>query len=322
MISIFRKNDVVNIFLLLPYAILLRLYSLLYPSAYAIAESDTNLMRFVFNLIPHPIVQSTIAIVLIFAQAIIINLLANDHRLHRTPSALGGMFYILLVSCIPEFQGLSPALFGMTFILIAIFNVFRTYKMSAAASSIFNAALSVSAATLIYPPYSLAAIALFIGLAMMRNFSLKERLQFMVGFGVLLWICGVLLYYFDLLSIKELNLIGFLSVLDRISFTDTKSLWTLGSLAFLISISLVNYYNFMKKKGIDIRKKLDFFYWLMLSSLLSLIFFIGIDYQHYYFIAASLSLFLSMAVILIPNKALAEILYLIVLAGIFTYQFG
>lgn len=312
----------INIFLLLPYTILLRLYSLMHPTAYELTTTDTIASKSVFSFISDPLIQSIIAVVLIFIQAITINLLANNHRLHRTPSALSGMFYILLVSCIPEFQVLSPALIGITFVLIGILYVFKTYKMAKATACIFNAALCVSVATLFYPPYIFSALALFIGLTMMRNFKAKERLQFVVGFIVLVWIMASFLFYFDLLDWNVIHHFGFLSILDNLSWVDNKTLYTLGGVVFLILVALGNYYNFLKKKGIDIRKKLDFFYWLMLASFLSIFLFNGIDYHHYYFLGVSLSLFISMGVLLIKNKALAELLYLIVLFGVFSYQFG
>ncbi len=322
MISVFRKNDVVNIFLLLPYAILLRLFSLIYPNAYVPTSLDTVVSDWIFSVISAPLAQSVAAILLVFAQAIIINVLANNHRLHRQPTALGGMFYILLASCIPEFQQLTPALIGMTFILIATLNIFRTYNLSHAVSNIFNAALATSAAAIIYMPYVFAIIAIFIGLAMIRNFRMTERLQFLIGYSVLIWIVGSLLFFFDLLSWNFGYHIKFPGIIKVYSFSSLTSLWNLGILGLLILLALFNYYNFMKKKGIDIRKKIDFFYWLMLCSLLSIFMFEDLGYQHYYFVLTSLAVFFSMTILLIRNAALAELLHIFMLIGIFYYQFS
>lgn len=322
MISVFRKNDVANIFLLLPYTILLRVYSLMHPTVYQLNELDAAWIANFYQLIPSPIFQSIIAILLVFSQAVIINLLGNTHHIFRTPSALGGMLYILLVSAIPELQVLSPALIGVTFLLAAIYNVFTTYKQTIAASSIFNAALSSAIAAIIYPPYFIAMFTMFIGLTMMRNFKAVERLQFIVGYGVLLWIVGVSLFYFDLLNFSMFHEVLPLGALSEMNYTDTKTLWILGVTSFLILLSLGNYYSYVKKKGIDVRKKIGFFYWLLASSLVALLFFRFIDYQHFYFLALSLALFVSMAILLIKNIALAELLHLILLGGVFYHQFG
>ncbi len=322
MINVFRKNDLANIILLLPYTIVLRIHSILHPVAYTAKDVDSILIKWFFDTVSAPLTQSIIAIVLIFGQAILINSLGNGHRLYRTPNALAGMFYILLVSSIPDLQILSPALIGITFILIAVFYIFKTYKMTVAATSIFNAALASAIAAIIYPPYFIAIVAIFMGLTMMRNFKLIERIQFMVGYGVLLWIFGVLLFYYDLLSAQTFSFLSFPGAMIEITWLDQKTLWTLGSVLFLVFLSLVNYYNFVKKKGIDVRKKISFFYWLLACSLIALIFFQGLSYQHFFFVATSFAVFLAMTTLLIRNRLLSELLHLFLLVGVFYLQFG
>ena len=322
MISVFRNNDIINFFLLFPYAIILRLHSLIHPEAYVLQDVDTSLMTGFFNWVQNPLIQSIIAILLVFAQGVMINLIANNHRLHRLPSALAGMVYILLASTLPEFQTLTPALIGMTFVLYAIMNVFRTYNQSLAAESIFNATLSAAVASICYVPYISVIIALFIGLTMMRNFRSKEKLQFIIGYGVTFWIIGSFLYYSDLLRF---------SFLDQINFPGSFSSMITPSMANYINwaivivfllIALFNYYNFMKKKGIEIRKKIDFFYWLMLSGLIALLLFRGEGYQLYFFLITPLALFLSMGILMIRNRALAELFHIFALVGIFYLHFS
>ncbi len=323
MINIFKKNDVVNIFLLLPYTIILRLYSLIHPTAYQVTELDPIWLGWFFDLVNSPIIQSVIAILLIFAQAVVINLLGNRHHIFRMPSALGGMFYIIMISAIPELQVLSPALIGVSFLLASIYNVFNTYKQTIAASSIFNAALFSAIAAIIYPPFVIAMISIFIGLSMMRNFKAVERIQFVIGFGVMIWIVGVLFFYYDLFDSSTFfdNIVP-LGLISEIDFKDSKTLWVAGVSSFLILLSFGNYYSYVKKKGIDVRKKIGFFYWLLVSALLALLIFKFIDYQHFYYLALSLALFVSMAVLLIKNTALSELIHLFLLGGIYYYQFG
>ena len=301
---------------------MLRIYSILHPVAYTVKDVDSVLVKWFFTTLSDPLTQSIIAILLVFGQAILINSLGNGHRLYRTPNALAGMFYILLVSSLTDLQILSPALVGLTFILIAIFYIFKTYKMTVAAASIFNAALASAFAAIIYPPYFIAILAIFMGLTMMRNFKLIERIQFMVGYGVLLWIFGVLLFYYDLLSVQTFAFLSFPGVLNQISWLEPKTLWTLGSVLFLVFLSLLNYYNFVKKKGIDVRKKIGFFYWFLACSLIALVFFQGLGYQHFFFVATSFAVFLAMTTLLIKNRLLSELLHLFLLVGVFYLQFG
>lgn len=322
MISIFKKNDVINVLLLLPYAILLRIKSFLHPVAYEVKETDSPITAFIYSYLDTPIVQSVIALLLVYAHAVVLNILVNNNRLNKLPTALAGMVYILLVSSIKEFQMLSPALIGMTFILIACYNIFNTYKKTQAATNIFNATLATSLASLIYPPYLFTIFAFFIGLATLRNFNYKERIQFLLGSLALYWIVGAFMYFLGQLDWSFFNSIQIPGALSDISFTDTRVYWTLGIGLVLVLFALFNYYQYMKKKGIEIRKKIDFFYWLLLSSFLSLFFFIGLDVYQYIFICFSIAIFLSMTLDQIRKTALAEVIHLCLLMLVFYLHFA
>lgn len=321
MISIFKKNDVLNIILLLPYAVLLRLHSIIYPKTYTITEADSYLSAWLLSLIEQPLIQGTIAIVLVFGQAIAINVLINNHRLYRAPSALAGMIYILLVSCIPQLQYLSPALIGATFIIISIYHVFSTYKLNAATLHIFNAALTSCLAAFIYPPYFIFIIGIFIGFATMRNFKFLERLQFLIGYITVVWILSAFFFFIGKLDNHLYNFIGFPGAIFDFSLLLSQENLILSGYIFLTLLVLVSYYNYVKKKGIDVRKKIAFFYWMMVCSLLPIFFFYGIGFHHFIFLAIPLSFFLSMSLLLIKNTFLVEVFHLCVIAGLMYYQF-
>ena len=321
MVSVFRKNDVINFFLLLPYTIVLRAYSLIYPSAYQIEQSDTVLAKGLFTLFDNPFLQGLIGIILVFIQALIINVLANKYRLHRRPTALAGMVYVILVSFLPSFQILTPSLIASTFILFATYSVFSTYKLNNAVKNILNSSLACAIATLIYAPFVITILPLFVGLAMLRNFRMQERLQFLVGFLTMFWVAAAFLFFFDLLDwniITQLQLPGVVSNFRQLSMEE---IWPLSIFVLMVLLSLLNYYNYKKKKVIEIRKKIDFFYWLLLSAIIPLLFFPVITQQYYLFTSLSFSIFLSMSILLIKNKTLAEMIHLVAISGIFYYQY-
>gem|GEM_PF-1266047 len=321
MISIFKKNDVLNIILLLPYAILIRLKSLIQPQAYTVTEADSILSSWLFSIVSSPLLQSIIAILLVFAQAIAINVLINNNRLYRSPNTLAGMIYILLVSCVPQLQYLSPALIGATFVIIATFYVFNTYKLNAATLNIFNAALTSCLAAFIYPPYALVIIAIFIGLATLRNFSLLERLQFLIGYVAVVWIFGSLYFYLDKLGADVFGYFDFPGVISNITYSlSPENIITLAYL-LLVVISLVNYYNFVKKKGIDVRKKIAFYYWLMVCAFISIFSYAGVEYQHFIYLAIPLSFFLSMSLLIVRQTFLVEVVHFCLIVGLLYYQF-
>ncbi len=320
MIVIFKKNDLLNLLFLLPYTIVLRLYSLMQPTAYTVKEADSFIVKTLFaGLLSTPIVQAVVAIVLVYIQAVMVNQLTLNHRVYRRPSSLAGMTYVLLISSTKDFHLLTPALIAMTFVIITIYSVFGTYKKIHAVSAITNAALGAAMATLIYPPFVILIVALIIGLSIFRNFGLREKLQIIVTYLVCFWIIGVFLYFFNRLDWGFLTNIGFVGTAKEMFFGDNTKTITLVLVGVLLVFTLINNYNFKKKKEIEVRKKIDFLYWMMLSGLVPLLFFKDIDAQHFVFLMMPLSVFVGMSWMMIKSGILAEMLHLSCIALIY-YQ--
>jgi len=322
-ISVFKKNDLVNFILLLPYAIVLRLYSFLEPNAYVPGDQDSFLSSWLLgDVVSSPLAQAIVAILLLYGQAILINMLTTEHRIYRIPSALSGMVYILIMSSVPVFQQLTPALIGMSFVILSTFSVFNTYKKQSAKTAIFNAALSAAFAVLIYPPYALLVISFMMGLAALISFDWKSKLQFIFGFGVVFWVIGGFLYFFDVLDWSFFDQIGFVgSVGELLSSSFYEKAMLTGSLV-LVVLALANYYNYRKKKGIEIRKKIDYFYWMLLTGFLSLFLFRSLELQHFLFLSLGLSIFIGLTFADLKNAFLGELAHILLIAGVFFLQFG
>jgi len=317
-ITIFKKNDLLNVLLLLPYVIILRLYSLQHPQSYVVQESDSFLSNYIFSsLIPSPLTQAIIAIILVYLHAILINTIVNKHRIYQRPSSLAGMTYILLLGCLPEFQQLTPALIGMTFLILTVFSVFNTYKQANAVMAITNSALNAAIASLLYPPYSIIIIALVVGLGMLRSFGFKEKLQFLTSWLVVFWIFGSLLFFLGLLDWGFWNQIGLVGSMSELSSLDNRSYFLLGGIGLLVFIVVSNYYNYRKKKEIEIRKKIDFFYWMLLMGFFSLLLFKNLTTQHLVFLCLPIAVFISMSWLILKQTAYAEILHFSLLGLIF-----
>lgn len=240
-----------------------------------------------------------------------INQIVNKHRIYRRPSALAGMTYILIVSCFKEIQVLTPALIAMTFLILTTFSIFNTYKQANAVRSIANSAFNAALATVIYPPYSLMIIALMLGLGMLRSFDFREKLQFIISWLVGFWILGSFLFFFDLLDWSFWNHMGLIGSLTEIFHNDLRTYISLGGIALLLFIVLFNYYNYKKKKEIEIRKKIDFFYWMLLLGFVSLLLYKNLDTQHLIFISMPIAVFLSMSWMMIKQSIWAELIHLV-----------
>ena len=323
MIQLFKKNDFSHIVILLPYTVLLRLHSLLYPQSFTADTQDGILNTWIFNdLLDIPLAQSAVGIVLVYVQALMINVVVNQNRILRTPSALPGLVYVLLMSAVTDFQGLNPLILAVTFVLMASFSALSVYKKTNVPGKIFNSSFLIGFASVIYMPFLVLFIANFIGILSLRNFSLRERLQYLVGLVVVYWIMGSFLYYFDQYGYLTFDTFGWLGSIHLFQTSTVTELIFLIVLGLLVVVSVVNYYNFLKKKGIDVRKKVVYFYWFGFCLILTFLIFQGLDRFHFAIFCVPISAFFGMLLLDMKNASLAELLHLLLVIGILYGQFG
>lgn len=319
MISIFKKNDVINYFLLLPYIVLIRVHSVLYPVEYQVKVGDSFFAKWIFNFIENQaMMQSLTAIVLIYIQAALINILCINNRLHALPSALSGMIYALFASVHPDMLSLSPCLIGVTFLVLATFSVFEVYKKVEASAHIFNAAISLALAGIMYYPFVIATVPVLIGLGMLRNFNFRERMQFIFAILSIIWITWTFLFVFTEMNFSIKGVFGFVNHFSNSSET----LIIFGVVLVILILCISNYYNLLKKKVIESRKKIDYLFLLAFISIGSYFIFQGLGADHFIFLAYPLAILFSMVVLLSRNVAVLEMVHFFVLIAIFFTHFG
>lgn len=323
MIQLFKKNDFSHIVILFPYTVLLRLHSLLYPERYTADIQDGIFNSWIFNeLLVVPLAQSIVGIVLIYAQSLMINIVVNQNRILKSPSALPGLVYVLLMSAITDFQGLNPLIVAVTFVVMASFNVLSVYKKTNVPGKIFNSSFLIGFASVVYMPFLILFITNFIGILSLRNFNLRERIQYVVGLLVVYWLMGSFLYYFDQFGYLNLNTFSWLGSIHLFQASSVSELVFLLVLGLLSVVSAANYFNFLKKKGIDVRKKVVYFYWFAVCLILTFFLFHGLGNFHFAIFCVPLSVFLGMLFLDMKNSSLAELLHLLLLIGILYGHFG
>lgn len=97
MIELFRKNLAINSLLLLPYAILLRIHSLLYPVS-TVDIGSNGIQESILTFFSGPLSQNIAATLLVFLQAVFINRLAIVNRLSSEITLLPGLVYIIIAT--------------------------------------------------------------------------------------------------------------------------------------------------------------------------------------------------------------------------------
>lgn len=322
MIELFKNNQFFITLLMIPYTFLIRINSWINPKAYAVQEYDTPFAAYIFNeVIPSPIWQSLLACFLVFLTANFLNRLVIQNRMSKAQTLLPGLFYILITAGMPSGMILSPAMISVCFIVLSLLNLFRTYKNKESAVHIFNAGFYTGIATLIYPASLFLWFFCFIALLNLRSFKVSEIIISLSGLLVPFLLLGTYYYWND-----EYGLIYNYFQLDKgiIGVFSQFSLETglyLLSIAIIVVYTILRYNTYTMKTAIQVQKKVDIMYWLMLFSLLMLFFTNGISATHFTILAIPFAFFIGVSYEKIKNGMVAELLHVGIIVAVLFSQF-
>ncbi len=311
MVSIFKTNDLVNVLLLLPYIIAIRIYGVFFQVTAMEPTRESFISFEILKLVQGSVLYNfVIGVLLVYLHCLLINLWCNRNGVLATPSALPGMFYALVVSLSPSFQQLSSTLIGMTFILLALLDIGKIYKNQIAAGNIFNIGLFIALAFFSEPPLLYMLFLGIVSLLVLRSYNTKEVLQLLFGFISLLWIYLSSYFFFSGRLNSDLLNFGWINDLNFLLPGSTSDKITLATYSLLMIIGLFSYYSYLKKKQIDARKKIDLLYWVLLVGLVSVLFYNQVHESYIMVIAFPLSIFLAMKLNIWKNWAAAELIHL------------
>lgn len=309
--------------LLLPYTIVIRLYSILHPSAYELSDQDTVLTNFIFNYLGQNAWVNTItSILLCYASALLLNHIVNKSRFFNRQTLYPAFFFVILCSFLKEFQTITPALVGILFFVLFLRASMKLYRNALNALQVFNVGFFAIVASLIYTPLCLLVLASLITIGYFMAVNPKDYLKLLLGMACGLSIAISLYYYFDLLSFS------FLDDLGRSQFLFSSKEWSpdrmanLGIIVVILLIGIVNYDKFLKKKIIDARKKIAFLFIVLFFLILSPVLIKTTSIYYLQALSVIASLFLALLIDSRNNNVLAEFFHLTILILLFGFQFN
>lgn len=200
MINQFRTLHPLNLLLLVAYLILMRIAIFLNLPAdlsFEILEPYTKL----FINFPKDALSSEanvfFATVIALVQALIFNRIVNNHGLLAKPSYLPALLYLTGTSLFLQFLILSPALICNFLIIIIIDKFLKLSKTGSAMSIMFDVGMLIAIGTLIYFPFILMLVMLWLSLLMYRAFSWREWISGLIGFLTIFIFVAVFYYWND-----------------------------------------------------------------------------------------------------------------------------
>lgn len=260
-------------------------------------------------------------IVLLSLQATAINAIVANNRLDDKVTLFPGLFYILIASALPRFLHLSPLHMANTFYLIALSELFKVYKKPSAADNIFNVGFWISIASLFYFSYSIFILLAFVGLGILRAFSLQERLMVVMGALVPYILVGVYVFWNDQWSVfVQQQLVDSIALFDFRNEPDVVSVLKIVFVDIFLVIAIFSYSLYMFKKNIQVQKKISVLYWGLFFAAFTLCFQAGIQLDHLLVLAVPLGMLISINFTSLPSRW-AEVLHLLILAVILIFQY-
>ena len=321
MLQLFRTNLFLASILLIFYIIILRLFLFITPLSWE-PSNQGILAEWIYNLFGKTgTLLSIVSMILILIHAILLNFLVSKYRMAKQITLFAGVFYILFVSFLPEFGTLSPALMANTFFIIALGELFDTYKKYSSAAKIFNVGFSLSVASLFYFPFIYYFFFGFISLGILRSFRIKERLILFIGFIVPYFLLSVYYFWFDRLGtfwqVQFLNNATFFNF-DWSLASETIAKISLFLVATLVSAISYRLYHF--KKDIQIQKNLDILFLSLFFGGITLFFETDVSVEHLILLTPSLAIFISFNFLELP-RSWAETFHLLLFLGALFWQY-
>ncbi|MEM1323791.1 MAG: DUF6427 family protein [Bacteroidota bacterium] len=313
MLSLFRTNQSIANFFLVFYAAIYRILPFFFGTQ-EWSQHSGILSESTLAIVGSGPFSYILALLLVCFQALLINTAVASYRITNEVSLFPGLFYILVSSSIPEFQGLSAPLLANTFYILALMELFKTYKKYSSAAEIFNVGLWLAIGSLFYfSMISFVLLAIF-GLVIVRAFRPKEIVMFLCGFFAPYFLINV--YYFWTDRWPYFWQHHFADNFGFFDFAASPLGWEhyvkLGFFALLVIFAIVNYSRFNFKKTIQVQKYINILYLGLLCAGLALMLQANTTLQHLLLLAPPLGIFLSFTFLNL-NRQLAATLHLLLL---------
>ena len=268
MTGIFKANNPYNNFLLLLYAIVLKLFLFLYPVIPQLQGSDGPLyssliiwMKGTFS--GFPIIFSIISFLLLYLQAIVFNKAVNDLRMLQRPNYLTGMAYLLITSLFADWFSLSAAMIVNTMLIWVWSKLCSLHNNTSAKTTIYNIGLVIGISSFFYYPAIVFTFLFIVGIGITRPFKLNEWLIGLVGISTSFYFFAAWIFLTGQWSTYRLPTV-LVSVPD---FVDTK--WAMAAIILVILTMLLGIFfiqNNMRRQIVQTRKSWQLIYLYLLVA--------------------------------------------------------
>ena len=327
MLSLFKNDNVLSVLFLVMLALLLRLpLSLGFIEIYTPLTIQGSWYSLLFNNWTHqfPLLSAGVAMLFVCFQAVLLNRMVANYRMLRDRTQVYGQLYMVFCSMIPAFLFLSAPLVAVSFVLLALNNIFALYRSKNVEANIFNAVFWIVIGSFFYPLTLWLLPVFMIAVALLHTIRFRDILVFLSGIIVpwfLFW--GFSFVVMDTMLFWE-NVSAYGVAIPK----DIASTFLVfPSVVYVIVVSLLllwivfSFNSYFSRKLIQIQKYITVFYWLLVFVLFSFFFQREIGLEHLLLLAPTIGFFLGHSFQLAKNKLVAEYLFLALFCLAFSLHF-
>ncbi|MEY3242185.1 MAG: hypothetical protein RIR11_3624 [Bacteroidota bacterium] len=325
MLALFRNNQVTTALMIALFTGLIRM-----PALMGFISPDTtpvdgagNLYLLLFGWASNaPFLSALVSAILVFIQALLMNWMVNTSRVNPERNWLVPLFYVLAMSCVADFQFLSPPLVAATFFPIVYRLIFDIYKSSSITLITFDAGVLLATAALFYVPIIWLLPIGLLSILHLRSIKTRDIMVFLLGAFVPGFIGWSIAVWFD--QGAEFRREQFRVLFEFWDFNLDFSLVTIaqiGLLILLLMIVLFSYNIYYFKRLIQVQKYNNIFYWLIFAVIVSILLRNQPQIEHFLLAGTGISTFLALTFQSMRNKAIAEVLFLALVVLSLTVMF-
>jgi hypothetical protein len=324
-LALFRNNQVTTALMIALFTGLIRMPALMGFISPDITPVDGagKLYLLLFGWASNaPFLSAVVSAILVFIQALLMNWMVNTSRVNPERNWLVPLFYVLITSCIADFQFLSPPLVAATFFPIIYRLVFNIYKSSSITLITFDISLLLAIAALFYVPIIWLLPIGLLSILHLRSIKSREIVVFFLGAfvpGFIGWSTAV---WFD--QGAEFRREQFRVLFEFWDFNLNFSLiyiTQIGLITLLLLIVLFSYNTYYFKRLIQVQKYNNIFYWLIFAVTISILLRNQPQVEHLLLAGTAISTFLALTFQSMRNKSIAEVLFFALIVVCLTGMF-
>ncbi|MBD1428304.1 MULTISPECIES: DUF6427 family protein [Sphingobacterium] len=280
-----------------------------------------NLLNIEFGKNLEPQSNVLITLVLTLLQAFLLNKVINHFNFLGKPTFLTALMFMTLVSLFLPFLVLSPTLICNFITIWMMGKLFNMYKQADVKTLMFDLGMIVALGSLIYFPFIVMLMLLWIALIIFRPFIWREWVTPILGFSVIYFLLGVAYYWVDrwdeFLEIFK-PFVNSLPTGLKVDYHDYFVVFPVGIAMLLFLLVLKDQYF---RSIVHIRKAFQLLFYMLLLIIGSFYLNSQITINHFLLCAPPLAIYLAYYFAYAKIKWLYESIYIIIVATIIYFQF-